>query len=634
MAHSPPPNRRLATLSLAALGIVFGDIGTSPLYAFRESLSAAYSLRVSPLNVLGVLSLIFWSLVLVVSVKYLVFVMRADHDGEGGILALSTLVTPKNVQRGSGRYLLMLLGLFGTALLYGDGVITPAISVLSAVEGLEFAAPNLHPYVLPITVTILVLLFLFQRFGTARIGAVFGPVMLLWFTTLAVLGVGQIVQEPTVLTALNPFHGVRFFMQNGFSSFLVLGSVFLVVTGGEALYADMGHFGRLPIRLAWFAFVLPALLLNYFGQGALLLRDPDAVINPFYQMVPSWGLVPLLLLATLATVIASQALISGAFSLSLQAVQLGYLPRVEIDHTSAREFGQVYVPLVNTLLMVSCVGLVLTFRTSDALAAAYGVAVTLTMLITTLLFFVLTKDRWGWSLPLALGVSGFFVLIDLAFLGANLFKIPDGGWFPLVVAALLFVLMTTWKRGRTLVAQRLREGALPLETFLDALKRKAPPRVPGTAVYLFRDPERVPPALLTNLKYNHVLHERVVILVADNVHVPRVQGAKRERVSAHGEGFYSVVLQFGFMEEMDVPKALTSILRDDLSFDPLETTYFLGRETLRRGARPASGRAAHLPSWQKRLFVLLYRNTRHAADYFKLPPERVVELGVQLELNP
>lgn len=633
MAHSPSSNRRLATLSLAALGIVFGDIGTSPLYAFRESLGAEYGLPVSPTNVLGVLSLIFWSLVLVVSVKYLVFVMRADNDGEGGILALSTLVTPKDVRRG-GRYLLMLLGLFGTALLYGDGVITPAISVLSAVEGLEFAAPDLHPYVLPITVTILVLLFLFQRFGTARIGAVFGPVMLLWFTVLAVLGVSQIVQEPAVLTALSPLHGVRFFAQNGFTGFLVLGSVFLVVTGGEALYADMGHFGRLPIRLAWFALVLPSLLLNYFGQGALLLRNPDAVVNPFYQMVPAWGLVPLLLLATLATVIASQALISGAFSLSLQAVQLGYLPRVEIDHTSAREFGQVYVPLVNTLLMVSCVGLVLTFRTSDALAAAYGVAVTLTMLITTLLFFVLTKDRWGWSLPLALGVSGFFVLIDLAFLGANVFKIPDGGWFPLVVAALLFVLMTTWKRGRTLVAQRLREGALPLGTFLDSLKRDPPPRVPGTAVYLFRDPERVPPALLTNLRYNHVLHERVVILVADNVRVPRVQEAKRERVTAHGEGFYSVVLNFGFMEEMDVPKALGGVLRDDLSFDPLETTYFLGRETLRRGAHPRKATlSAGMSPLRERLFTLLYRNTRHAADYFNLPPERVVELGVQLELG-
>ena len=502
-----------------------------------------------------------------------------------------------------------------------------------------------------------------RQVETTRIGAVFGPVMLIWFTTLALLGISNIVLEPAVLAALNPWHGLHFFLQNGLTGFLVLGSVFLVVTGGEALYADMGHFGRLPIRLAWFAFVLPALLLNYFGQGALLLRRPDAVINPFYEMTPDWGLIPLLILATVATVIASQALISGAFSLSLQAVQLGYLPRLEIDHISVREFGQVYVPLINWLLMVTCVGLVLTFRTSEALAAAYGVAVTLTMLITTMLFFVLTRETWRWPLPLALAVSGVFIAIDLAFLGANLFKIPDGGWFPLVVAALIFLLMTTWKRGRELLGQRLREGALPLPTFLESLAQDPPRRVPGTAVYLFRSPKATPPALLTNLRYNHVLHEKVVVLVVDSVRVPRVPEAKREAVISFGEGFYGVVLRFGFMEEADVPKALDNIMRDDLNFNPLETTYFLGRESLLKGERPdlaytmarelvrtighpstEPGRVVHrvrertraprMPAWREQLFRLIYRNTRHAADYFNLPPERVVELGVQLELSP
>ena len=617
--------RYLLTLSLTALGIVYGDIGTSPLYAIRESFLEEHGVAVSPENVIGVLSLIFWSLALVISVKYLVFIVRADNRGEGGILALTSLITPASTLRG-GRWGLIVLGLFGTALLYGDGMITPAISVLSAVEGIEIITPALAPYVVPITIAILAALFLIQRRGTAGVGKIFGPVTLVWFATLAALGIWHIVREPRVLVALIPTHAISFFVANGWNGFLVLGSVFLVVTGGEALYADMGHFGRRPIRLAWFAVVLPALLLNYLGQGALLIRDPSAISNPFYRMAPEWALVPVVIIATAATVIASQALISGAFSLTLQAVQLGYSPRVQIDHTSEREFGQIYIPAINWALMAACIGLVLGFRSSTNLAAAYGVAVTTTMTITTLLFYFVARERWQWSRGVALAVTAGFLLIDLAFWGANLIKIPHGGWFPLVVGAVVFALLTTWKRGGQILAERLRESAMPRDTFLESIARGTPHRVPGTAVFMFGDSRGTPPALLHSLKHYKVLHERVVFLAVITQSVPTVSLQERVEVQELGNGFLHVRLAYGFMEEVDIPRELGAIRQDGLSFKPLDTTYFLGRETLIATEHPG------MALWRERLFATMSHNARPATAFFRLPPNRVVELGAQVEL--
>ncbi len=621
-----PRGRYLALLSLTALGIVYGDIGTSPLYAVRESFHPSHGIAASPENILGVLSLIFWSLILVISVKYLVFILRADNRGEGGILALAALCTPMGARQRSKRWGLVMLGLFGTALLYGDGAITPAISVLSAVEGLEVATPLFKPYIIPITIAILVALFVSQHHGTAIVGRVFGPVTLLWFLTLAVLGVWHILQAPQVLAAANPAHAVDFFAQNGWRAFLVLGSVFLVVTGGEALYADMGHFGKRPIRVAWFLIVLPALLLNYFGQGALLIHSPVAVENPFYRMVPPWGLYPVVAIATAATVIASQALISGAFSLTLHAVQLGYLPRVAIDHTSAREFGQIYIPGVNWVLMLACIGLVVGFGTSSNLAAAYGVAVSTTMVITTLLFFVVARERWRWSLPLVLLVTGLFLTIDLAFWAANMVKIFHGGWFPLVVAALLFGIMTTWKRGRLILRERLENVVLPAELFLKDVRGNSTTRVPGTAVFMYSDPAATPPALLHNLKHNKVLHERVVFLVVETENVPHVPPEERAKLEDLGVGFYRVTLRYGFMEEPNVPQALAALRGKGLELKPLETTYFLGRETLIPTNKPG------MALWRERLFTVMHRNARTATSFFCLPPNRVVELGAQIEL--
>jgi KUP system potassium uptake protein len=623
---SAPRGRYLALLSLTALGIVYGDIGTSPLYAVRESFLPSHGLAVTPENVLGVLSLIFWSLILVISVKYLVFVLRADNRGEGGILALAALCTPMFVRRRGGRWWLIMLGLFGTALLYGDGAITPAISVLSAVEGLEVATPFFAPYIIPITISILIALFVAQRHGTAKVGVMFGPVTLLWFVTLAVLGIRQMIEEPAVLAAASPEHAVTFFLENRWRAFVVLGSVFLVVTGGEALYADMGHFGRRPIRVAWFLVVLPALLINYFGQGALLIHTPDAVENPFYRMTPEWALYPVVLIATAATVIASQALISGAFSLTMQAVQLGYIPRVAIDHTSAREFGQIYIPAVNWALMVACIGLVLGFGSSSNLAAAYGVAVTTTMAITTVLLFVVARERWKWSLPLTVSVTGFFLVVDLAFWGANIIKIPHGGWFPLVVGALIFGLMATWKRGRQILTARLSEGALPIELFVQDVASKSSPRVPGTAVFMYSNPEATPPALLHNLKHNKVLHERVVFLSVATAEVPHIPLDRRASVEDLGHGFYRLRLLYGFMEEPHVPDALATLKNEGLEFRPLETTYFLGRETLIPSRRPG------MAIWREHLFAMMNRNARTATSFFCLPPNRVVELGAQVEL--
>jgi KUP system potassium uptake protein len=622
--HAQSGSRYFLTLALGALGVVYGDIGTSPLYALRESL--AHGLAPTQSTVLGLLSLIFWSLVLVISLKYVTFVLRADNGGEGGILALTALLTPFRLRRGSTRWLLILLGIFGTALLYGDGIITPAISVLSAVEGLELALPSLEPYIVPIAIVILVMLFLIQPRGTGAVGRLFGPIMIVWFITLAVLGVIHIFDKPSILAALSPGYAFQFFATHGWQGFLVLGSVFLVTTGGEALYADMGHFGKKPIRLAWFALVLPALLLNYFGQGALVLEHPEFADNPFYRMVPAWALLPLVALSTMATIIASQALISGAFSLSMQAMRLGYTPRLNIRHTSAQERGQIFVPTINWLLMIACIGLVLGFRESSNLAAAYGIAVSLTMIITTLLFIVLINKVWNWPKYVVIPLAVLFLSIDAAFLTANLFKIPQGGWFPLVIGVIVFTQLTTWKRGTALVTQRLHEGGLELGKFLNQVRKKSPQRVPGTAVFMTRNLNAVPLALLSNLKYNHVLHETTVLLDVITEDVPRVLLANRAQVKSLGQGFYQVSLHFGFMEESDVPKALARIVHEDICFNPQCTNYFLGSQTLFATNHPG------MALWREKLFIAMYRNAGSAIEYFKLPPERVMEVGIQLGL--
>lgn len=625
--HTRPDGRHLLRLALGALGVVYGDIGTSPLYAFRESFHEQHGLPLTPPNILGVLSLIFWALIVVISIKYIAFVMRADNRGEGGILALTSLITPlQRPERGTNRWLLIMLGLFGTGLLYGDGMITPAISVLSAVEGLEVATPLFQPYIIPITTAILIGLFLFQNRGTERVGKVFGPTMVVWFTVLALLGVRWIVHHPSVFAAINPLHGLSFFVENGRRGFLVLGSVFLAVTGAEALYADMGHFGKPPIRLAWFTLALPALLLNYFGQGALLLERPQAVGNPFYRMTPGWALYPVVVIATAATVIASQALITGAFSLTRQAIQLGYLPRAEIKHTSHEEIGQIYIPQVNWLLMAACITLVLTFRSSSNLAAAYGVGVTTDMVITTLLLSVVMRERWKWALPVALAAAALFLTIDLAFWGANLVKIPEGGWVPLVVGAVVFTLMTTWKRGREILRDRLQAGMLPFEEFAHEVQAGRFVRVPGTAVFMFSDPRGTPPALLHNLQHNKVLHEKVILLTVDVQEIPRVPPTKRIEVHKLENGFYRVILHYGFMENPHVPRDLVRARRYGLELNLRQVSYFLGRERLLASAEPG------MAIWREKLFATMSRNAVNATDFYRLPPDRVVELGAQVEL--
>ena len=627
MTSSPSGSARYTrALALAALGIVYGDIVTSPIYAIRESFIEEHGVAVSAANVYGVLSLVFWALVIVICIKYLVFVLRADNRGEGGILALTSLVTPVGDPQG-GRRALIVIGLFATALLYGDGMITPAISVLSAVEGLAVATEFFEPYVIPITVAILVGLFSFQRHGTAGVGRVFGPITLVWFVTLAALGIWNIAQHPAVLAAVNPIHGVRFFVANGMNAVLVLGSVFLVVTGGEALYADMGHFGKRPIRLAWFAVVLPALLLNYFGQGALLISRPATVENPFFLMAPSWALYPVVIIATMATVIASQALISGSYSLTMQAVQLGYSPRLDIQHTSAREKGQIYIPAINWALMLACIGLVLGFRSSSHLAAAYGVAVTTTMVVTSVLFYVVARERWRWSLPVALLVGGVFLGVDVAFWGANLLKIPHGGWFPLVIGAIVFTLLTTWKKGRQILASRMKTRTLPIDEFVQNILDDPPTRVPGTAVYMYSNPAGAPPALLHNLKHNKVLHTRVAFLSVATDEVPFVEPERRHQVRRLHENVYVISLHYGFMEDADVPAALSGIDEQGLRFNRMEISYFLGRETL-----IATRRGKGMALWREKLFAAMSNNARSAASFFRLPPNQVVELGAQVEL--
>jgi KUP system potassium uptake protein len=622
-AHVPAGKRRFVLLCLASLGIVYGDIGTSPLYALRECFYGEHAVPPSHANILGVLSLILWSLILIISVKYLILILRADNRGEGGILALATLVS--DVVR-KGKFL-FLLGLFGAALLYADGMITPAISVLSAVEGLHIATPLFDPWVVPLAIGILIGLFLFQSRGTTGVGKVFGPVTILWFLAISALGVHHIVHAPEVLAAMNPLHGVLFFINNGARGFVVLGAVFLVVTGGEALYADIGHFGTAPIRLTWFAIVLPALTLNYFGQGALLLRDPAAAVNPFFRMVPPWAVYPMVVLATAAAVIASQAIISGAFSLTMQAIQLGYSPRLKVKYTSARIIGQIYLPVINWVLMLCCIGLVLGFRTSSNLAAAYGVAITTTMLITTILFYLVARRRWHWPTAAALPVATFFIIIDLAFFCANMLKVTHGGWFPLLASAVILFLMLTWRKGRRVLRGHLSDVCLPLEDFLPELDSERTRRVPGTAIYMSGNRGGTPLALLHNLKHNKVLHEQVLLLTVRTEEIPYLAN-QRDRVTVEKlrNGFWRAQIHFGFMEKPDVPAALASVHQTGLRLEPMRTTYFIGRETI------LATRKLGLSPWRGSLFAWMTRNAGDVTSYFCLPPNGVVELGARVEV--
>jgi KUP system potassium uptake protein len=637
-----PRRGALVALALTALGVVYGDIGTSPLYALKECFGGLHSIPPTRENVIGVMSLVFWAINFVVSFKYVSFVLRADNRGEGGILALLALVRPISRAKGA-RALLISLGLFGAALLYGDGVITPAISVLGAVEGLSVATPAFDRFVWPIAVVILTLLFAVQRNGTARVGRIFGPIMATWFVSIALLGVRGIMLHPSVLSAVNPVHAIDLFARDGMQGFLILGSVVLVLTGAEALYADMGHFGPRPIRTTWFTVVLPCLLLNYFGQSALLLEQPAAAVNPFYSLVPSWGLYPMVVVATAAAIVASQALISGAFSLTRQAVQLGYSPRVTVVHTSMTEMGQIYIPEVNQALWIGCLALVIGFKSSTNLAAAYGIAVTGTMIMTTLLFHTVARDRWHWSAPKAWALTSLFLAVDLAFFAANLVKIREGGWFPIVVAVVIYTLMTTWSRGRARLAAIVRENTLPMDLFLADVSRRKPHRVPGTAVFLTSDSAGAPPVLLHHLKHNKVLHEKVMLMSVVTEEIPQVDAEDRVACRELGEGFYQVIAHYGFMESPDVPAVLAALGRQigngkPIAVKVMETTFYLGRETLiaTHGAYKAAavgdgtglGRMSH---WRKKLFILMTRNARSATAFFGLPPNRVVELGAQIQ---
>jgi KUP system potassium uptake protein len=631
MVEENPTGRRLAVLTVTALGVVYGDIGTSPLYALRECFKPEYGIAATPENVYGVLSLIVWALTLVVSVKYIVYVMRADNHGEGGILAMLALIIEKSTARAHRRAVLIALGLVGAALLYGDGVITPAISVLGAMEGLNVVSTNFAHLVVPATLVVLVGLFLFQKLGTARVGATFGPIMVVWFVTIAALGMSEIVRTPRILLAINPLYGFRFFAERGSAAFVLLGAVVLAVTGAEALYADMGHFGKKPIRLAWFGLVFPCLLLNYFGQGALVLRDPAAVTNPFYQLAPRVMLYPLIGVATVAAVIASQALISGAFSLTQQCVQLGYSPRVTIIHTSAREAGQIYIPEVNGALMISCLLVVVGFGSSSALGAAYGIAVTGTMAITTVLFVVVAATRWHWPRWRALSLAGAFLTVDLAFLASNALKITHGGWVPLAIAIVLFTLMTTWKRGRQILRERLTEISMPLDTFLTSIGKGTIPRVPGTAVFMTSDSGGAPVVLLHHLKHNKVLHENVILLSVQTTGIPEVKNTDRLTMDRLDHGFVRVVVRYGFMESPDVKEVMELLRRQGVRSRPLETSYYLGREQLIPQNKAWKRGGLTMNIWRKKLFAVMARNGRSAAEFFQLPPNRVVELGTQIE---
>jgi KUP system potassium uptake protein len=613
-----------SSLTIAALGVVYGDIGTSPLYAVRQSLVDFADM--SEHAVLGALSLIVWALALVVTVKYVLVIMRADNRGEGGLLALTALVL-RTTSQGRKRYIwIMAAGLVGAALFYGDGIITPAISVLSAVEGLKVATPLFEPYVIPISLVLIIGLFLVQRRGTAAVGGLFGPVMLVWFVALAVLGIWGIAQHPRILLALNPLYGVAVLADAPWRGFVMLGAVFLAVTGTETLYADMGHFGRTALRTAWLRLVFPALVLNYFGQGALLLGDPGALENPFYRLAPEWALYPLVALASVATIIASQAVISGAFSITRQAVQLGYLPRLEVRHTSEKEIGQVYVPRINSGLLIAIIILVLGFQSSDNLGAAYGIAVSGMMAITTGLAFLYMRSC-GWSLALAVPVFAVFGFVDLTFLSANLLKIADGGWFPIVVAAVVFTVMATWWRGRRRLAELRARDAMPLGQFVEALNPEKPARVPGTAIFMTRDLARVPVALLHALKHYKVLHQRVVVMQVETEDVPHVPGEQRLEIGELGKGFYTIRVRYGFLDQPNIVRALAQCRVGGLRFNLMETSFIIGREKLR--LRPRTHRFWR---WRDRLFILMSNNTLDATEFFRIPPNRVVELGGQTEI--
>ena len=620
------PMRRMAGLALAALGVVYGDIGTSPLYAVKEVFNPGHGIPFSSENVLGGVSAIFWALMIIVSVKYVILIMRADNRGEGGIMALLALAAASVKERPNWAAPLALLGVFGAALFYGDGVITPAISVLSAIEGLEVATPVLKPYVVPLTVMVLIALFAIQRSGTSTVGTLFGPIMILWFATLALIGIVNIVQTPQVLRALNPVHAFGFLTQHGFASFVALGAVFLAVTGAEALYADMGHFGKGAIRLAWFSCVLPGLTLNYFGQGALLISNPQAVENPFYLMFPGWALFPMVALATAATVIASQAVISGTYSITKQAIQLGFLPRTNIVQTSAREIGQIYVPSINWTLLIAIIAAVIGFGSSASLASAYGLAVSGTMLITTLLTFFVVRHGWHYNLLLCVMATGFFLVIDAAFFSANLIKLVEGGWFPLAMGALIFTIMVTWRRGRQILFGRLRSSAIGLEPFLNSLFENPPQQVPGTAIFLIGDPDAVPHAFLHNLAHNKVIHERIVFLTVIFKDIPWVPVSERVVVEPLGHHCYRIKLYFGFMNRPDVPQALEICKGRGLEFNMLETSFFVSRETV----IPTSG--GGMTIWRERLFAAMARNAGSIVDYFSIPSNRVIELGTQVEI--
>ncbi|GAB1342568.1 potassium transporter Kup [Gemmatimonas sp.] len=626
-----PTGKRLAILTLTALGVVYGDIGTSPLYSVKEIFGHLYGLQPTRDNVFGVLSLIVWALTLVISVKYVSFVLRADNRGEGGQFALLALIfprgTPQSFTKGG---IFVALALFGTALLYGDGIITPAMSVLGAMEGLEFAMPSLAKYIVPITVVILTTLFFVQRFGTDLVGKAFGPITLVWFITIATLGAVEIAQQPSILAAVNPMYAVHFVQANGSLSFFVLGSVVLVITGGEALYADMGHFGRKPIRYAWVMLVFPSLLLNYFGQGALLLERPEAAENPFFLLAPDWFLIPLLIIATLAAIVASQAMISGAFSTTRQGIALGFIPRLEIRHTSKVEEGQIYIPEVNWFIAVGCLIVVLVFRNTSNLGAAYGIAVTGTMLITSVLFYMVARLRFRWPVWKALALSGVFFTVDIFFFSANVVKLLHGGWVPMVLGIALFMLMLTWKRGRALLMQRLTDGTMPISLFLDGVEKSKVHRVAGTAVFMTGSDDGVPPVLLHHLKHNKVLHERVLLVSVKTADVPETSAAERVRVMALGHGFWRVVASYGFMQSPNVPQVLEVVDQMGIRCKPMETSYFLGRERLIPVA-PKAGDRIVLSRWRKIVFAIMARNARSATEFFNIPPNRVVELGTQIE---
>jgi KUP system potassium uptake protein len=621
--HHPQHSQRLWPLMIGAVGVVYGDIGTSPLYAMREAFSGPFGMAPTDGNILGVVSLLFWALVMVICVKYLTVILRADNRGEGGILSLMALATRNWVGRAGQRRVVVLLGIFGATLFLCDGLITPSITVLSAVEGLKVATPAFDDYVIPIALVILIGLFSVQRFGTARVGALFGPVMIAWFTVLAAIGVNSMVQNPEVLWALSPHYAVNFFIEHQVRGMVVLAAVFLVVTGGEALYTDLGHFGRKPMRWAWFGLIMPALMLNYLGQAALLLRQPSAAENPFYIMAPDWALIPLVVLATCAAIIASQAVITGSFSVVRQAIQLGLLPRLEVEHTSASAMGQIYVPAVNRFLLIGVIGLVISFQTSSNLVSAYGIALALTMTIETVLAIVVARKLWRWGV-LGMSAMALFLAIDLVFLGVNALKIPEGGWFPLVLSAVLFTLMTTWRRGRQIVHDRLHNATFPLHLFLSNLDGIH--RVQGTAVFLTADPEGLPHTLLHNLKHNKVLHERVVLMTLVTEEVPRIEDDEQIDIEDLGEGMFRVVARFGFMEELDVPHALELCESHGLKFDAMDTTFFLGRETL------LCTQGKDMPLWREKVFAVMWRSAARAMDSLRIPPNRVVELGTQVEI--